>query len=347
MRRFVLASLCGGSVLLGGSSGPAAGDFPGSPPPAKHSRVVVEKDPQATDAFDPHTNVVNQMVARGIAQLTRKPSVAEAWRSLVSTQDVVGIKVYSTPGPTSGTRPAVVAAVVEGLLAAGLPPSHIVVWDRQLKDLRRAGFFALANRYGIRTAASAATGYDEKAFYDTPLLGQLVWGDLEFGRERQGVGRKSFVSKLLTEQVAKIINVTPLLNHNLVGVTGNLYGLAIAGVDNTLRFESDASRLATAVPEIYALPALSDHVVLNIVDALIAQYEGGERGLLHYSAVLNQIRFSTDPVALDMLSIQELNRQRRLASVPEVKVNLDLYQNAALLELGVSNPTNIDVEMAP
>ena len=66
-------------------------------------------------------------------------------------------------------------------------------------------------------------------------------------------------------------------------------------------------------------------MVLNITDALICQYEGGERGLLHYSATLNELRFSRDPVALDVLSIQELDRQRQLAHAPAVKPNLKLY----------------------
>jgi hypothetical protein len=95
------------------------------------------------------------------------------------------------------------------------------------------------------------------------------------------------------------------------------------------------------------LPALSDRVVLNITDALICQYEGSERGLLHYSGVLNQLRFSRDPVALDVLSIKELDRQRRAAEAPEVKPDLDLYNNAALLELGVNDPKKIQVDTLP
>ena len=78
------------------------------------------------------------MVDRAITNLTRKASTADAWLSLVSTQDVVGIKVFSLPGPNSGTRAAVVAAVVEGLLAAGLPKNHVIIWDKQLTDLRLA-----------------------------------------------------------------------------------------------------------------------------------------------------------------------------------------------------------------
>ncbi len=304
-------------------------------------------DAAATEAFQPRPAIIQRMVNRAISDLTGKSTVAEAWLSVVSTQDIVGIKVFSTPGPNSGTRVAVVAPVVEGLLSAKLPPKHIIVWDRQATELRLAGFYELAERYGIRVAASAQAGYDDKTFYDTALLGNLLWGDSEFGKKGSGIGRKSFVSQLVSREMTKIINITPLLNHNLAGVSGNLYGLASGSVDNFNRFEMDPSRLATAVPEIYALPALSDRVVLNIVDALICQYEGEERGLLHYSAVLNEVRLSRDPVALDVLSLQELERQRQIASAPNIRTNLDLYSNAALLELGVSDPKRIQVDRLP
>jgi hypothetical protein len=313
-----------------------------------HARVVSVCDPEATDAFRANSDVVRGMVERAMTNLAGKNSLAESWRSFVSTQDVVGIKVFSLPGASSGTRPSVVSAVVEGLLAAGVPPKHIIVWDKHVTDLRLAGFFSLADRYGIRVAGSAQAGYDELAApYESPLIGNLVWGDVEFGRKGLGVGRRSFVSNLVSKEMTKIINVSPLLNHNLAGVSGNLYSLASGSVDNFARFESDPGRLAIAVPEIYALPELSDHVVLNIVDALICQYEGGERGLLHYSATLNELRFSRDPVALDVLSIQELERQRSSSRAPAIKAAMELYNNAALLELGVSDPKAIQVERIP
>lgn len=94
-----------------------------------------------------------------------------------------------------------------------------------------------------------------------------------------------------------------MLNHNDAGVCGNLYSLAMGSIDNTLRFEASPERLATAVPEIHAKRELSDHVVLNITDALIGQYQGEQTSLLHYSVELNQIWPSKDPVALDVLAI--------------------------------------------
>jgi hypothetical protein len=312
----------------------------------KRARVVMVEEPGATTAFSPQPEKLPGLLERGLTNLTGKATAKEAWLSLVTTQDTVGIKVFSSPGPTSGTRPAVVEAIVKSLLAAGLPPKQILVWDRHLADLRLAGFFALAERHGIRVAASAEAGYDEKVFYDTPLLGQLVWGDLEFGRKGDGIGRKSYLSKLVTREMTKIINVTPLLNHNLAGVSGNLWGLAIGSVDNTLRFEH-VDRLATAVPEIIALPELADRLVLNIVDALICQYQGEERTLLHYSTPLNQLWFSADPVALDVLAIQELDRQRQAAKALSVKTSQELYENAALIGLGVSEPRRIDIVRLP
>lgn len=308
------------------------------------TRVIVVEDAAATEAFRPRPEIVTAMVERGILRLTGEITIANAWRSLVSTQDVVGLKVYSRPGPNSGTRPAVVTAVAKGLIAAGVIRSNIVIWDREEADLREAGFFQLASELNVRIAAANRAGWDETNFYDSPLIGNPVFGDLEFEKKGEGVGRKSFVSKLLSRELTKIINITPLLNHNEAGVCGNLYSLALGSTDNILRFEGP-SRLATAVPEIYALSTVGDKVVLNITDGLICQYEGAQRGLLHYSTMLNQIRFSRDPVALDGLSLKELDAQRRKAKAPNLRPNLELYRNAALLELGVIEPAKVRVEI--
>lgn len=312
-------------------------------PPSPRAHVVVARNPAATVAFKPVPEIVDAMVQQAITNLTSKSTPQAAWLSLVATNEVIGIKVYTAPGSDTGTRPPVVAAVIRELLAAGFPTNHIVVWDRHELDLRRAGYFELAARFGVRVSGAAEAGFDAKTFYDTALLGNLVFGDLEFGKKEDGVGRKSFVSKLVSQQITKVLNIAPVLNHNGAGVAGNLFSLAMGSVDNITRFESSPARLATAVPEIYALPALGDRVVLNISDALVCQYEGEERGLLHYSVALNELRFSHDPVALDVLALQDLDRSRKGRAQPEVVADRELYKNAALLELGVAEPKQIDV----
>ncbi len=338
------ASLTVGCVLLASYFGHAAQPLT-APPQLPQARVVVVQDAQAMEAFTPRANLVHRMVDRGILAHTGKATLAEAWRSVVKTNDVVGLKVVSAPGHTSGTRPAVVAAVVQGLLAAGLPPKNIVIWDKQLVDLRIAGYFELAERYGVRIASAASAGWDDKSYYENSLLGNLVWGDAEFGKKGDGIGRKSHFSKLVTRDLTRHISLAPLMNHNLAGVGGHFYSLALGSVDNTLRFESTPRALSEAVPEIFALPPLFDRLALCITDALICQYQGEQLTRLHYATPLSQLRFSKDPVALDTLSLAELEAQRKRAGIPSTKFSAELYKNAALLELGVGDARQIRVEM--
>jgi hypothetical protein len=313
--------------------------------PENTGRVVIVHDPEATSAFQARSGRVRMMVERGVTNVTGISQAGEAWRSLVSPGETVGIKVVSSPGSTSGTRLEVVGAVVEGLLEAGHPKEKILIWDKRVAHLRRAGFDELAARYGIRLAGSADEGFDETIFYEpeAPFLGRLVWGDHEFGKTGEKVGRWSFVSKLLTREISKVIQVTPLLNHNMTGVAGAISTMALGSVDNTLRFESHPPALAMALPEIYALPEVGDKVVLNIMDALICQYQGEERALLHYSTMLNEIWFSFDPVALDVLALHELDRQRQRAKIGSRRPNLQIYSNAALLQLGTDDPRAIRI----
>jgi hypothetical protein len=315
------------------------------------SHVVIIHDPAATDAFKPVTLRVRAMVDSGITNLTGKADLAAAWRTIVGPTDVVGIKVLSAPGADAGTRPSVVAAIIEGLIAARVPLTNIVVWDRQRADLRKAGFAELAERYGTRIEGSANIGFDETVFYspERPVPAQLVWGDVEFSRKGEGVGRRSFVTRLLTKELTKVICVTPMLNHNAAGVNGHLYSLAQGGVDNFIRFENDLLRLSTAVPEIFALPAISDKVVLCVTDALLCQYHGESQSLLHYSVMLNELRFSKDAVALDYLSLRDMEQVRLSAKTPVPREfsftnQVELLNNAALLELGTSEIENIKIE---
>lgn len=312
------------------------------------TRIVVVHGAHLLNAFLPDKARVEAAFDRGLTLFTHEATVSNAWRSLVTSNDVVGIKVFSEPGPVCGTRPAVVAAVVHGLLAAGLPTNHIIIWDRHADDLQTSGFFDLGRTLGVRVAGATETGYDSNTFYlpDSPVVGQLVWGDLEFGKTNKdnSLGKKSYVSKVVSQQMTKIISVAPLMNENAAGVCGHFFSLALGSVDNTRRFEGSPDRLAVALPEIVAMPVIGDRVVLYVTDTLIAQYEGGPEGYLQFSTVRSEIWLGRDPVALDTMGLKELIQLRKLVNAPDLPPNLAIYTNAVLLQLGVNDPGRIHVE---
>jgi len=323
-----------------------AADFLGSTSTNVPARVVLVQGESLLNAFLPDDERVAAAFDRGLLALTRTTDVSRAWRGMVTTNDTVGIKVFSLPGPLCGTRPAVVAAIVRGLLAAGLPPDRIVIWDKHSYDLRAAGFYQIGAQLGVRVLGAAESGYDENTFYlpDSPITGSLVWGDLEFGQKGDGIGKKSFVSKLVSQQLTKIISVVPLINQNDAGLCGHFFSLTLGSVDNTRRFEGDPNRLSVALPEIYALRAVGDKVVLHVTDALLAQYQGGPSSFLQFSTELDQLWLGHDPVALDTLSLKELARERRVINMPPLPANYMIYTNAVLLQLGVNDPSRIQIQ---
>ena len=352
----MLAAVCWLATLAG-----FAADAPGKPPgiapspfisivpPTPNARVVVTEDPGATRNFEVQPEVVRRMVRDGLLRYTGRATEAEGWRTLVQTQDVVGIKVWAGTGLGVGTRPAVVEAVVEGLLAAGLPQRNIVIWDKQWSDLRDQGFVALADRLGVRAVGAQQAGWDADHHYDSSVMGVLGVGDRDFlkpSEPNNDVGRRSYLSRLVSGELTRIINVTPLLNHNEAGVSGNLFGLSMGAMDNTARFEVSSARLAVVVPEICAMPELGDKVVFNVVDGLICQYLGSRASRLQDAVPLNQLRFSTDPVALDVLSMHTMERFRENHRVVSRGLTnaLPIYLNATALELGLSDTNKIQVE---
>ena len=132
------------------------------------------------------------------------------------------------------------------------------------------------------------------------------------------------------------------------GVNGQLANLSMGAVDNTLRFEHEPWRLSEAVPEICALDDLFPKLAFGVTDALLCQYRGEDRTLLHYAVALNQLRFSVDPVALDILSVYEIERARATnPSEGEKPLKTELYFNAALQELGVADTNRIQVVRLP
>jgi hypothetical protein len=153
------------------------------PPPRTLSPVVWTEDPDVVQRFAVNGAMARQMVNRCLLKLTSASDIGTAWTRLgITPHDVVGVKITTMGGPLFSTHRAIVEAVCDGLMAAGVPASRIIVWDKDGSDMRAAGYIPqppTESHVGI-ASVFPGTGYDPNAIYKNSILGTLIWGDSEF-----------------------------------------------------------------------------------------------------------------------------------------------------------------------
>jgi uncharacterized protein (DUF362 family) len=297
--------------------------------------------------------VVSRMVNSLICNLTGRPSVAGAWKTLVSPTDKVGIKVSSIGRSVSGTNPEVVDAIVDGLAEAGLPARNIIVWDKSLEDLLAAGFKNDGLRY-VLEGINPKTGYDEQFQISAPLLGKLIWGDSKFGERRserfadllsdgEQVSSQSYFAKVLTTQITKVINVPSLVDSYLTGIHGGIVNMTLSNIDNWRRFARSASVGDSYISEIYADPLIRDKVVITFLDALILQYAGGPFPNPNFSLENSTIFASKDAVAIDATAARLIEAMRKANKLPSIKLMTTYVEAASRLGLGQSAEQRIQM----
>src|SRR5437870_8396307 len=169
MRNVALVFFCAISAVEGQAQQPA-------PTP---SVVYAVHNADAIKDYEVNPRVVHEMVNRLVLAVTGQSDVGRAWASLVSPKDRVGIKICAAGGELFTTHHAIVNAIVDGLAAAGHPRSSIIVWDRSLGGVKEAGYRLTVDGYQLK-AIAPRDGYDPKAVLSAPVLGKLIWGDLEY-----------------------------------------------------------------------------------------------------------------------------------------------------------------------
>ena len=319
------------------------------------SRVVLVRDASAVSGFTVDAAKVRAMVTAGMKTLTGQPDAVAVWRVFFSSNDVVGIKINTQGAPLQQTRPAVVDAIVDGLRAAGVAPTNIVIWDRDAAKMRAAGYAINDRGPGVRVVSvvpdaglAALSGWDAAQLYESKLVGKLIWGDLLFGREDAVLSTRSHLPKLLTQTITKLIGVPVLQDNDACGLAGCLYNVTVNAVDNNRRFEMFGQRGDPAIASICAMPVIRRKLVLNICDALIGGYAGGPNFKPQYSWTYGGLYFSRDPVAVDATCLKLLETKRAEAKVTAIGPLASHITTAGEIGLGQAKPDHIDlIETAP
>jgi hypothetical protein len=273
----------------------AAAAMPGMPGPFP-GRVIRTRSARATGAAGADdADVVREMMERGMRALTGEATTLAAWRRFFEPGDVVGIKVNAGGRPFCVSSPVIVAEIARWLLAVGLRPEQIVVYERFFNQLADADYAPHLPAGAVIHAAERGNRSSEQRDYDPRTYVEAQF----FGEE----DTRSNMMRLVTERTTKIVN----------GVTGCLKNVAYGSFSNVARTHArGVTHTLTAVGTLAAVEPLRSRTVLQVMDGLRAVWHGGPfaptaRYLFHP----RQILFGTDPVAIDRLLLDVIDEKRK------------------------------------
>ncbi len=323
-----------------------------TPPPSPTPSVVYTvHNPDAIKDYETNARAVRAMVNRLVLAVTHESDIAKAWASLVSPEDKIGIKICAAGGELFTTHHDVVNAIVEGLVAAGHPRSSIVVWDRSLGGIKDAGY-SRADGYQLR-AVPPRDGYDPKATISAPLIGKLVWGDFDYRANTgklaglsdiENTSNVSHLARILSTEVTKVINVPVMTSSETNGIAGCIYNMTLPNIDNWRRFTQPTGFGRESLAEIYSNPLIGKKVVLNLMDGLVAQYAGGPESQPNWAVHHATLYASKDPVAIDAVTLRQLEEWRLRASLPSIGHTADYVKAAADIGLGNASSNRIEIK---
>jgi uncharacterized protein (DUF362 family) len=274
------------------------GPYPGKVISVKSAKSLSE------DGLKFNGEVVREMMERGMRELTGDAKAVDSWRRFIAPDDVVGIKVNVVGRPWVVSSHPVVAEVVRNLLAIGVKPSQIWVYDRFQDQLDQANYAPHLPEGVNYYAAERANQNIDRFNYDPGVYAEA---DL-FGEE----DTRSNMMKLISQKLTKIINIPNMKDHGATGVTGCLKNIAYGGFSNVARtHHKGVSHTLSFVGTLANIEPIRSRTVLQIMDGLRGVWHAGPgAATLKYIFFPRTIMFGTDPVAIDRLLLDIIDEER-------------------------------------
>ncbi|MDA1312219.1 MAG: DUF362 domain-containing protein [Acidobacteria bacterium] len=284
---------------------------PGFPGPYKGqvTRVYGESsiDPESEKV---DSDVVRQMISQGMRGMTGDKDERDAWARFFGPHDIIGLKVNCSGAPNVMTNPEIVADIVQNLISIDVPPKQIYIYEKfrsQMDTVRYEQYVP----DGVHVVAAeesrgAIVGYDPDVYVETDF----------FGEE----DTRSFMLRIVSETLTKIINLPNMKEHQAAGVTGCLKNISyghFSNVDRSHRWEK--TNTDTYIGTLAAVEPIPSKTVLNIMDGLRGVWHAGpfsrEKKFRFFP---KQMMFGTDPIAMDRLLIDVIEDKRKAEGAPSV-----------------------------
>ncbi|HEX4335453.1 MAG TPA: DUF362 domain-containing protein [Polyangiaceae bacterium] len=278
----------------------------------------------------PKADVARVMVERALTELAGASNAGEAMKKFIHPSDIVAIKVNGIAGQkgyTMAVNYEIIRPVVEAVLAAGVPPEHVTVFEQYPSYL-------VGTRLGIKGndlpkgVKSGVHGNQDATMRETVVYAAV----------------KTRYVRFVTEATA-VIDMTMMKDHSICGFTGALKNMTHGQIVNPQ--DHHATHANPQIAVLYAYPILKSRVRLHLTDAFKITYDGGpldkkpDRRIPH-----GAIYASTDPVALDTVGwgvIEDARKANGLPTLTNAGREPTYIHSAAELGLGVADKNAIQL----
>lgn len=270
----------------------------------------------------------------------------------------VGLKVNTRSGRGLSTPLQLLRATIDALEIRGYARSDVLIVDYSTYSMRQAGIMPFDSREkplfdGCPVLAlDSEAYYDQDWFYDSPLPPALQQEPQLFSSVRHTTQlaegareRKSFLPYPLLNEVDFWINMPTGADDRALGVDGALANATLWNVSNSQRFLANDATASAAVAEIAAIPELQERMLLHLMPLNRYQFIGGPRFNSIYTRSEPRLWLSSDPVALDRLLYDRMNKTRVLEGFPMITPMPRQFTFVASLGLGTFDPAQIQIEV--
>ncbi len=158
----------GGTALLGSHF-----MCKGSRKLAGKNRVVSFASEDMLNGQKYNPEAVHRAFSEGLKEMTGEKTLENAWSSMFSSDDIVGIKINCIGAPKISTSLESINETIKGLKSAGVKENNIIIWDRLDREFRRVGLKINKGSTGIRVQGSSTKwegavpwveGYDRNVY---------------------------------------------------------------------------------------------------------------------------------------------------------------------------------------
>lgn len=248
----------------------------------------------------PTDDAARVMLARLMAEFTGEQDLGKAFGKFVHPSDKVAIKVNgiaAQKGATMGSNKELILEIIKGVLAAGVPAANIHVFEQYPS-------FLSGTRISSKVLPAGVT-------CSTHNTQDAVMPEIRVA------GVTTRFCRQLTDCTA-VISVPLIKDHGITGYTGALKNMTHGCVLNPEAFHAMGG--GTMIPLLYAQDVIKSRIRLHITDGYKLIYNGGPLDKDKNARIPHEALYiSTDPVALDVVGWQLLEKIRADKGLPSFK----------------------------